>query len=118
LLFEGPRGIGKQRLALWLAQALLCEQGGTREACGTCRACRLVSTLSHPDLHWFIPLEPNRKWADPDKQVEQAEAALGEELAARREHPIRATLRDGSPQHRFGATVAAPPRFNPGIRPT
>ncbi|MGH7615575.1 MAG: hypothetical protein ACREMW_16255 [Gemmatimonadales bacterium] len=88
LLFEGPRGVGKQRLALWLAQALLCEQGKASEACGTCRACRLVSTLSHPDLHWFIPLEPNKKGADADKQVEVVEAALGEELALRRERPL------------------------------
>jgi len=88
LLFEGPRGVGKQRLALWLAQALLCEQGAPGEACGTCRACRLVSTLSHPDLHWFIPLEPNKKGADADKQVELVEAALGEELALRRERPL------------------------------
>ncbi len=88
LLFEGPRGVGKQRLALWLAQALLCEQGTPGEACGTCRACRLVSTLSHPDLHWFIPLEPNKKGADADKQVELVEAALGEELALRRERPL------------------------------
>jgi DNA polymerase-3 subunit delta' len=88
LLFEGPRGVGKQRLALWLAQALLCEQGEPGDACGTCRACRLVSTLSHPDLHWFIPLEPNKKGADADKQVELVEAALGEELALRRERPL------------------------------
>jgi len=88
LLFEGPRGVGKQRLALWLAQALLCEEGRPGESCETCRACRLVSTLSHPDLHWFIPLEPNKKGADADKQVELAEAALGEELAQRRERPL------------------------------
>jgi DNA polymerase-3 subunit delta' len=47
-----------------------------------------VSTLSHPDLHWFIPLEPNKKGSDPDKQVEQAEAALADELALRRERPL------------------------------
>ena len=88
LLFEGPRGVGKQRLALWLAQGLLCEQDKPGEPCGTCRSCRLVSTLSHPDLHWFIPLEPNKKGADADKQVELVEAALGEELALRRERPL------------------------------
>ena len=88
LLFEGPQGVGKQRLALWLGQALLCEQGESGEACGTCQACRLVSTLSHPDLHWFIPLEPNKKGADADKQVELVEAALGEELALRRARPL------------------------------
>jgi DNA polymerase-3 subunit delta' len=48
----------------------------------------LVSTLSHPDLHWFIPLEPNKKGGDADKQVELVEAALGEELALRRERPL------------------------------
>ncbi len=92
LLFEGPRGVGKQRLALWLAQALLCEQGELGEACGTCRDCRLVSTLSHADLHWFVPLEANKKGADPDKQIELLEEALGEELALRRERPLYAPL--------------------------
>ena len=79
--------MGKQRLALWLGQTLLCEAPLAREPCGTCRACRLVSTLSHPDLHWFVPLEPSKKHADADKQVEVVEAALGEEIAARRDQP-------------------------------
>jgi len=91
LLIEGPRGVGKQRLALWLGQALLCERNrgrGQQEACGDCRPCRLVLTLSHPDLHWFVPVELERRAADADKQVELAEEALGEVLAARRERPL------------------------------
>src|SRR3989442_2136914 len=51
-------------------------------------SCRLVLTLSHPDLHWFVPVELERRAADADKQVELAEEALGEVLAARRERPL------------------------------
>ena len=95
LLFEGPRGVGKQRLALWLAQALVCENPGTGkgetgkgEPCGACQPCRLVLNLSHPDVHWFVPLEPSKKSGDADKQVDVAEEALAMEMAARREHPL------------------------------
>ena len=95
LLFEGPRGVGKQRLALWLAQALVCENPGTGkgetgkgEPCGACQPCRLVLNLSHPDVHWFVPLEPSKKSGDADKQVDVAEEALATEMAARREHPL------------------------------
>jgi DNA polymerase-3 subunit delta' len=89
LLFEGPRGVGKQRLALWLAQAVLCE--GVRKAdepCGSCQPCKLVLNLSHPDLHWIVPIEVARKGADASKQVELAEEALAEEMAARRDQPF------------------------------
>src|SRR5712691_7825378 len=91
LLFEGPRGVGKQRLAVGLGQALLCERNrgpGRQEGCGDCRPCRLVLALSHPDLHWFVPVELERRGADADKQVELAEEALGEVLAARRDRPL------------------------------
>src|SRR5207245_8808255 len=83
LLFEGPSGVGKQRLALWLAQALVCERAGgkaggeAREGCGECQQCKLVLKLSHPDVHWFVPLEPSKKSGDADKQVELVEEALG-----------------------------------------
>jgi DNA polymerase-3 subunit delta' len=89
LLFEGPRGVGKQRLALWLAQTLVCE-GGTRagEPCGSCQHCRLVLALSHPDVHWFVPIEVSKKGADAERQVELVEEALGDEMAARREQPL------------------------------
>ena len=94
LLFEGPPGVGKQRLSLWLAQALVCEatgngkgETGKGEPCGKCQHCKLVLTLSHPDVHWFVPLELSKKGGDADKQVELVEEALGEEMAARRQQP-------------------------------
>ncbi|MDQ6886860.1 MAG: hypothetical protein M3068_06145 [Gemmatimonadota bacterium] len=54
LLIQGPPGIGKQRLALWLGQLLLCTGEGTRP-CGECSDCRLTRELAHPDLRWFFP---------------------------------------------------------------
>src|SRR5256886_9389344 len=95
LLLEGPRGVGKQRLALWLAQALVCERAGgkagaeAREGCGECQPCKLVLNLSHPDVHWFVPLELTKKSGDADKQVEVVEEALAAEMAPRREHALR-----------------------------
>jgi len=90
ILLEGAKGLGKQRLALWLGQALLCEAPQKGQPCDACRACRLVTSLTHPDLHWFVPLEPPKKSADADKQVDLVEAALGEEMATRREQPFYA----------------------------
>src|SRR6267143_359696 len=91
LLLAGPRGVGKQRLALWLAQLIQCEAPG-QEPCGQCRACRLVLSLQHPDVHWFVPVEPSKRGgsggADADKQVELVAEALAEEMAARREQPL------------------------------
>ncbi len=88
LLLEGPRGVGKQRLALWLAQLLLCRHRGEEEPCGQCQDCRLVVTLQHPDMHWFVPVELSKKGADADKQVDLVAEALAEEIAARRDQPL------------------------------
>src|SRR5262249_42287023 len=63
LLLQGPRGIGKQRAALWIAQLLLCDKPGA-EPCGTCQHCRFVVALKHPDLHWYFP-RPRPKDSDP-----------------------------------------------------
>ena len=87
MLFAGPRGVGKQRLALWLAQLVHCEAPGV-EPCGECRPCRLVLGLEHPDVHWFVPLELARKGADAEKQVDLVAEGLAEEMAARREQPF------------------------------
>jgi DNA polymerase-3 subunit delta' len=57
-LFDGPDGVGKERAAFGLAQALVCEKraAGQAEACGTCSAClRAVPRAAegrpvHPDV--------------------------------------------------------------------
>ena len=86
LLLTGPAGVGKQTLALWLAQLVLCEQS-RNEPCGVCRACRLVAGLSHPDVHWLVPI-PRPKASDTDKQVEEADQAIAQVLAERRAEPL------------------------------
>jgi DNA polymerase-3 subunit delta' len=49
-LLTGPHGVGKTTLAHALAAALLC-QGTPPQPCGRCRACRLIGSGNHPDLH-------------------------------------------------------------------
>ena len=81
-LFVGPAGTGKQRLALWVAQGLLCDQG-PGAPCGACPSCRQADGLAHPDLHWITPIS-RPKAADPAKQVEEVRELLGAVLAERR----------------------------------
>ena len=78
LLLQGPRGVGKQRLALWIAEQLLCTEQDA--PCGACRACRYVRNLTHPDLHWVFP-RPRLKDADPD--LDQVRDDYGEATAER-----------------------------------
>ena len=65
LLLHGPAGVGKQRLALWMAQALLCVSDAP--PCGHCRDCRYVLELTHPDLTWVFPRpRPKSGFKGPD----------------------------------------------------
>src|SRR5687767_6455155 len=96
LLFTGPTGIGKQRLALWLAQLIFCERRG-EQPCSSCRACHLVDGLSHADLHWFVPIA-RPKAGDPDKQVDEAAEALAGIMEERRKQPLY-TPADGMASH-------------------
>jgi DNA polymerase-3 subunit delta' len=63
--------VGKQRLALWLGQLLLCSAAErdtaaheAPEPCGLCEGCRYSASYSHPDLRWIFP-RPRSKDADP-----------------------------------------------------
>jgi DNA polymerase-3 subunit delta' len=63
LLLHGPLGVGKQRLALWLGQRLVCT-GEEPRPCGACQHCRYALAGTHPDIHWYFP-RPRLKDADP-----------------------------------------------------
>lgn len=96
LLLHGPRGIGKQRLALWLGQLLLCDAPEPGEPCGRCRACRLTDRLEHPDLYWFFPLPRPRSSGSAERLAAALEDARAEELSARRAEPLYDVVRDGA----------------------
>lgn len=59
--FIGPAGSGRTSCALAFARALLCENGG----CGQCRACALVASRQHPDLHVIVPTPPEKNPRGP-----------------------------------------------------
>lgn len=66
-LFHGPDGVGKETLALGLAQRLLCAKprpadlteaeaavigpAGMSVGCGTCHDCHTIAIDNHPDVH-------------------------------------------------------------------
>ncbi|MGF7058431.1 DNA polymerase III subunit delta' [Brassicibacter mesophilus] len=48
-LFEGPRSIGKEKLAKVLAKTLLCKASGAKP-CNTCTSCIKFDSNNHPDF--------------------------------------------------------------------
>jgi len=89
LLLHGPRGVGKQRLALWIAQLDLCEAPSPSGPCGTCRSCRMALRLEHPDVHWFFPLPRPKKAGSPEKMADALEAARFARLDEMRNTPLQ-----------------------------
>jgi DNA polymerase III subunit delta' len=81
LLLHGRRGVGKQRLALWLAQTMLCT--GTPAPCGTCQACRFALDLTHPDIYWFFPVpRADISDASPEEALAFMRGAMRDRAAA------------------------------------
>lgn len=81
LLFHGPSGVGKQRLALWLAQVLLCA--ADEKPCGVCQQCHFVRDLTHPDLLWVFPRPRPREQDSAVDDVARDLAETRQERAAR-----------------------------------
>jgi len=76
-LFYGPNGTGKRAVALTLAQALECEQGGS-VPCGQCVACSKVQRLIHPDVQVLLPYPSD---ADPEDLHERLARMAAEPYA-------------------------------------
>lgn len=61
LLFGGPAGLGKQRLAERLTGLLLCATPTPAgDACGQCQSCGWLQVGSHPDLTRLMPEETGK----------------------------------------------------------
>ena len=91
ILLHGPAGIGKQRVALWLGQRLLCDR--TSRPCGACQHCRLTLDLQHPDLRWFFPHE---KIKESDPSTDEVDERFLADVAERREASGLYARPDGS----------------------
>jgi DNA polymerase-3 subunit delta' len=103
ILIHGPPGVGKERLGLWLAQAIVCEARVNGEPCGVCNACRLATRLEHPDIHWFFPLPRPEGASSPEKLGERLEEMRAEELQRWRDKPLRTVEYDKAPAHFLAA---------------
>jgi DNA polymerase-3 subunit delta' len=94
---HGAPGVGKQRIALWLGQLLLCSNSDNDGPCGSCKSCRLASTLEHPDLHWYFPLPRPKGVSRPEKLREALEAARHEAIGEVRADPLRPSVSSSDP---------------------
>lgn len=109
ILLHGPRGIGKQRLALWLGQTLLCTLTDGRDetdplsACGACISCRYAADLTHPDLRWVFP-RPRSK--DPDINAADVAREYADAIAERVRNGLLYAPADGT-EAIYVATIRA-----------
>jgi DNA polymerase III subunit delta' len=61
LLITGTSGMGKQKLAIQFASALLCAQPQDNGlCCGLCHSCQLINAETHPDLISIKPDEDKK----------------------------------------------------------
>jgi DNA polymerase-3 subunit delta' len=103
ILLHGAAGIGKERLALWLAQLLICEAPGSSGPCERCHSCRLAERIEHPDVHWFFPL-PRPDASSAEKLREKLEEARAVELQSRRANRLHLPTYERAPAY-FLATI-------------
>lgn len=55
-LFLGNEGSGNLALALAYVQYIVCTDRQGDDSCGACGPCRKVGSMTHPDLHFSLPI--------------------------------------------------------------
>lgn len=70
LLFTGPTGTGKRRLADAFAALLLCAGPRDGLACGHCKSCLLLAAGTHPDAMTVVPEALREGGADAEADGE------------------------------------------------
>ncbi len=83
-LLWGPRGIGKDALAIEFAKTLLCEKQGI-EACDSCPSCRKVQILQHPNLKLVFAMPASKADKGGDNGEGKIQAELREEIRSQLE---------------------------------
>src|SRR6185437_12225982 len=68
LLLCGPADLGKRALTEAFVRVRLCGSPREGNACGTCRACKLLAAGTHPD-RMRVKLEPNPKTGVMRKEI-------------------------------------------------
>lgn len=76
LLLAGPPGTGKLALAVAFAQYLMCTNRTEGDSCSVCPACKKVSKLIHPDLHFVYPGKAGKEKSDSTDGVSEANTDL------------------------------------------
>lgn len=89
MLLHGAPGIGKQRLAHWIGQLLVCSEPGPAGPCGACRDCRLARRIEHPEIHWYMPLPRPKSRGSRDREDEALENARIDWITEARSKPWR-----------------------------
>src|SRR5208283_3270968 len=87
-LLWGPRGIGKDALAIEFAKTLLCERQGTA-ACDVCPSCRKMLNLQHPNvkLVFALPAAKADKGGEPGEEKFQPD--IREEIRSQLEQKAK-----------------------------
>ncbi len=76
MLLAGPPGTGKLALAVAFAQNLMCASPSDNDSCGVCPACKKVSKLIHPDLHFVYPGKASKEKSETSEGVSETNIDL------------------------------------------